>query len=874
MPRGLECPGSATVIASEAGATALSLYGMRSEFPHTRRCNVLEDTANASHAHAHDPSSKEIYARTRCDGRTTAGTAKICSEPDEISTHTHGRGLLLIRRRGYSFGDFTLDLERGALLRGSDEVALRPKSFAVLVHLVERAGILVPKRDLMDEVWQNTVVTDDSLTQCLSDIRKALGDDERKLVRTVPRRGIIFDTPVSALAGPVSTSTGRVARQPPVRYTRIVAAALVLVASVAWIGATLVSRPGELAADPVSLSMLPRDSIDQTYESAPGSIAVLPFDSFSDQAADTLLGRGIADEILHSLAAYDDLRVIARTSSFAFEGSDYGVPRIARLLNVANVLQGSVRREGNRLRITAQMVDANGRQQWSEAYEGEDRALLDLQTEIAAAVVSQLAPHVTVTPLHEVTPDFEAYRLYVLGKQHVYERSVIEARRLLGRAVALDGDSAELQAEYAIALILIESDEKQLSQAREHIARALELKAGQPRALAAQGLLNLYTNPQRAERYLLQALDAEPGMVEAINWLSVALDNQGRGQQSHDLLARAVRIDPVHPTITANLATSFIRRGEPDRAEAILRPTLEMRKVHPYPMDSLLRLLRETGRLTELPLQAHRLAGDGIGPWAAYAELPLLRSHALLGAWDFVEQRSARAMPEPDDPLARTFWARRQFLPARWRGAYESARARAESLLDDNDYPVLLADVGLLRVLDGDHLRGRALLEANPEGYDSGETKRDHRVALAWSYQQTGEFAQARDRLEELESEMREADSIGLLHASGDIYWAALIALLRGDENLALERLGKAVRAGWRDVHIREHDPRWQRLRDDGRFAALMEETRRDVGAQWLALQQDPRYIELLGADSPDAVETDGSSLTTTGGSRAGRLQR
>ncbi|MFC1796419.1 transcriptional regulator, partial [Pseudomonadota bacterium] len=100
--------------------------------------------------------------------------------------------------RRYSFGEFALDIDRGALLRDGEDVQLRPKSFEVLRQLVEHAGVLLSKRDLLAAVWPGVIVTDDSLTQCLIDIRKALGDTSKEIVRTVPRRGYLFDIPVEA----------------------------------------------------------------------------------------------------------------------------------------------------------------------------------------------------------------------------------------------------------------------------------------------------------------------------------------------------------------------------------------------------------------------------------------------------------------------------------------------------------------------------------------------------------------------------------------------------------------------------------------------------------------------------------------------------
>ena len=117
----------------------------------------------------------------------------------------------------YSFGDFTLDIDRGALLGAGEDIRLRPKSFEVLSYLLERHGRLVTKEELLDAIWGNTVVTEDAVTQCLIDIRRAIRDDQHQMIRTVPRRGYIFDIPVAEIGGQVCPEQRGRAQQDPTR---------------------------------------------------------------------------------------------------------------------------------------------------------------------------------------------------------------------------------------------------------------------------------------------------------------------------------------------------------------------------------------------------------------------------------------------------------------------------------------------------------------------------------------------------------------------------------------------------------------------------------------------------------------------------------
>jgi DNA-binding winged helix-turn-helix (wHTH) protein len=220
-------------------------------------------------------------------------------------------GLSGDRASGYEFGAFALDPERGALRGPDGEIRLRHKSFQLLLYLVRNPGRLLSREELFNAIWGNTAVTDDSLTQCLVEIRRALGDDSRQMVRTVPRRGYLFDVPVKPLGTsaalevePVSPAAGRLASG------RLAAAGLIVVVMAAW---WLFSRPGPVPAE------LP-DAAGSRVAPIPNSIAVLPFVDMSAEQDQEHFGDGIAEEILNLLTRVEGLKVIARTSSFSFKG--------------------------------------------------------------------------------------------------------------------------------------------------------------------------------------------------------------------------------------------------------------------------------------------------------------------------------------------------------------------------------------------------------------------------------------------------------------------------------------------------------------------------------------------------------------------------
>lgn len=280
----------------------------------------------------------------------------------------------------YSFDRFILDVERGALLKDGADIPLRPKCFGVLTYLIEHHGVLLTKDELLAAVWPDLVVTEDSLTQCLIQIRKALGDTKKEMIRTIPRRGFIFDVAVTIHA-PGEISEPTTARRPwldnrnPSRWSMVVAAVLALAIAITW------WNPQSQQA-----VLLPTNA-----PALATSIAVLPFTDMSPEGDQEYFADGLSEEVLNLLAQIPELQVIARTSSFSFKGQRPDITTIARQLNVANILEGSVRKDGNKIRVTAQLVSASDSSHlWSQTY---DRTLDDIfavQSEIAGSVAGFL----------------------------------------------------------------------------------------------------------------------------------------------------------------------------------------------------------------------------------------------------------------------------------------------------------------------------------------------------------------------------------------------------------------------------------------------------------------------------------------------------
>jgi TolB-like protein/Flp pilus assembly protein TadD len=382
------------------------------------------------------------------------------------------------------------------------------------------------------------------------------------------------------------------------RSDYLVLGALVLIAGLIVYDATtdIVETPRVESAPEVAEEQVPEE------QRPDNSIAVLPFANVSADPDNEFFCDGISEEILHKLAVFDDLHVIGRQSSFAFKGSDYRIPKIAGLLGVQYLLQGSVRKYEDQLRITAQLVNDAGEQIWSHAFDRRLEDIFAIQTEIADVVATTVVPRIVPAHAPAYEPDLSAYQHYLAGRELVHARQVTEARRELARAIEIDPDFAEAQAEYAVAKLIFESDAAEVAEARQAIDRAFELQPGLVRAKAAEGLYLIGMQPpeyEAAEAILRDVLAEDPVMSDAYNWLGNALYQLGRPDDAMAVQEQGIRTDPMHPTLSANLAFGYLERGKPERAEAIFLRLAEL------PEPNLIILLD----LAEL------YAMTGVGSW-------------------------------------------------------------------------------------------------------------------------------------------------------------------------------------------------------------------------------------------------------------------
>lgn len=372
--------------------------------------------------------------------------------------------MVMAAQKALQFDRFTIDPNAASLIYDGRQITLRPKSFDVLVHLARNAGRIVSKDELMEAVWPNVFVTDNSLVQCISEIRVALRDEDQAILKTVARRGYLFASPVIEIesgtrihaAGEMDREPAPVRRESPASSYRRTFAGLIggkplqkrtitLVAGLALlpiVGAALwaITAFDTPALEP-AVAVLPNRP----------SIAVLPFDDFGGDPLPPGLGDGLADYVISSLSKTPKMLVIARNSTFAYKGKAVNVQQISQELGARYVLEGSVQRSGSTVRVSTQLADAaSGYHVWSETYDRDLGDVFALQDEITLDVVTALQIELTQGELARIrqqgTSNLQAWLLVNQSFEHLLRFTKEDnerARQLAEEALQLDPNYAE-----------------------------------------------------------------------------------------------------------------------------------------------------------------------------------------------------------------------------------------------------------------------------------------------------------------------------------------------------------------------------------------------------------------------------------------------
>jgi TolB-like protein/Flp pilus assembly protein TadD len=597
------------------------------------------------------------------------------------------------------------------------------------------------------------------------------------------------------------------------------------------------------------------------------SIAVLPFDDMSPDADQAWFADGLAEELLDRLARVEGLRVAARTSSFALRDSDEGVVGIGRLLNVATVLEGSVRKAEGRIRITAQLIDAgNGFRLWTETYERPDQGIFELQDEITTAIVEQLRKRIpglseqrpdaaTQATLDAAsTRDVQAHELYLQGRVQWRQRSpasLARAQELFEQAIDRDPGYARAWSGLADTHLLLAdygslTSAQAVELAEPAAVKALELAPGLGEAWATLGLLRMTAGQyEAAEGNLLEAIRLDPSYEMASMWLGGVYGNQGKLNARADILEKALALSPLDPAIRVNLANVRYAQGDTGAARRLLTEFLAVDPDRNVVRNALSFLERQTGRLAEALRQADIAWRQD--PQDPNAIITLAQALMALQRHDEAE-RVLQRLPgaSPARPFMVFLLAFRRDtaspLPPELVAQVERVLA-SEQPVHEDDRP-LLETVAHADYLAGNRDRALRILEKmaqTPPGslYGPDQVGPVQTLVFALRVQDRDDEA---DRLQE-----RIARSYAQLHeqgvaAPGALYIEAMSNALMDRVDEALRLLGEAVDAGFSELWTLDADPRIGVLRAQPRFGALRERVAAHVAREREASMAIARY--------------------------------
>jgi TolB-like protein/DNA-binding winged helix-turn-helix (wHTH) protein/cytochrome c-type biogenesis protein CcmH/NrfG len=436
-----------------------------------------------------------------------------------------------------AFDDYVLDLARGCLLRAGQEVTLRPKTFAVLRYLVEHMGELVSKETLLAAVWPNLIVTDDTLVQSIGELRRAFAEAGRDYITTVPRRGYRFEPPRAA-----APNAGRVKHAFRWRWKYGIAAPLALAVTVAALW----------------FAMRPRDTGPEAATGARPAIAVLPFQNQNDAASREYLADGLTQDLINSLGRFSALTVMSWNAVASYKGALAKPGEIARVLGVRYQVEGSVRYSADRVRVSAQLVDAQGRVLWSSRFDEAAVEVFQLQDRMTREIAGALAIRVTEFEQQRIarkpTASFDAYDCVLRARpalQRPTRAGLVEARTLLRRAIELDPDYAAPHSALgdtfhaAVSMGWAEAPEEYWAKVVEQANEALRLDAGDTRARILLGRRYIaYNQFDEARAQIDRAIAMNPSDADALAGRGNILVWLGEEDAAIESLELAQRIDP------------------------------------------------------------------------------------------------------------------------------------------------------------------------------------------------------------------------------------------------------------------------------------------------------------------------------------------
>jgi TolB-like protein/DNA-binding winged helix-turn-helix (wHTH) protein/Tfp pilus assembly protein PilF len=473
------------------------------------------------------------------------------------------------------FGTFEVDLKARELRKAGLKVKLRGQPFEVLALLLERPGEVFTRDELQQKLWGSDTIVDfeHGLNKAINKLRDALGDtaENPRYIETLPRHGYRF---VAATAMDIP----ELERKPRLRRASValVAAAVLVIAGVLFI----------LDMGGVRSKIVRRAAQPQIH-----SLAVLPLTNMSGDPQQEYFADGMTEELITELSQIGALKIISRTSVMRYKASSKPLPQIARELGVDGIIEGSVLRSGDRVRVNVQLIHGpSDVHLWAKSYERDMREILTLQSDIAQTIVAEIQAQLTPggrTRLAKSRPvNPEAYELYLKGRYEWNKRSEEALKKALDYfqgAIALDAAYALAYSGIADVYTTLAnnsflSGKEGYSKAKAAALRgvALDESSAEAHVSLAATLFNYDHNPEAALKELQTAINLNPNYATAHHWYAFELSEMGRSDEAIREITIARKLDPLSIRINANVALVLYQARRYDQALMEAEKALEL----------------------------------------------------------------------------------------------------------------------------------------------------------------------------------------------------------------------------------------------------------------------------------------------------------
>ncbi len=752
--------------------------------------------------------------------------------------------------RELRISDAIIRPELGVVLVDGKEQALKPKAMEVLELLATSPGELISKRDLVDTVWGAAVVTDEVLTQAIYEIRQALkGSAAGGLIRTVPRRGYMLETPVQI--------QGNEDKKPTRVWGLALATLIVVITVIAWFsrpdGSGTSAQPAETnAATGVARQL--ETSVDKR------SLAILPFENRSKLVDDEFFVVGIHDDLLTSIAKIGSLKVISRTSVMDYKNTTKKIPLIAKELGVANILEGSVQRSGNQVRINVQLIDAASDEHlWAEIFDRELTAenLFSIQSEISRNIAEALHAVLTVDEKNRIntipTSNLQAYESYLRGRQLMVSRNSTQ----LEQAINAFTEAVEQDAQFALAWVHLADATDLLAGygtlarsaaipvMEDAVERALAINPQLGEAYASQA--NIFEHYQRyddAEASYRLAIELSPNYATAYQWLSDLVFRRSRLRTTESLLLakKAYELDPGSLIIGFNLATRYRNQGLYSIAEHQLNKLIEMEPRFAKAYSGLGRIYAlDLGRYDKSLMAM--LRASALDPDNPNILMNLVEVNQQIGDVDAIKDIRKRVVQLTGED----FWLA-SFVDV-WIDITENHLPDAQATLTEilpqtGSNTFVKESAGLFELIVGSAAHSRELFLMADSAWQTPDQwqhliQKDPRRAciFSWILINTGDIESGNDLLQQTTALLDESLPMAIEHS--DAWSPEICYLTSGDVEKALDSIETQLEHGhlyWRDFYYRM--PMYDLIRNEPRFLTAIEERDRLIAIQREAVTQ------------------------------------